>query len=211
MSTMTTSEKEILHSYIDSSINYLEFGSGESTIYASSVPTIRSITSVESSAQFVNDNLMPNPVIANALSAGKLSFHIVDIGEIVAWGKPKDNSKNKLWPNYSLSAFCRKSDYDLFLIDGRFRVACTLNCILNSQSNCTIIIHDFWNRPEYHILLRFLITTDRIDTLGVFKRKDAVNLEQIQSLIKKYQYLPVDKTTAYRIKEKLTKCFSKRT
>jgi hypothetical protein len=40
-SSMTNAEKEKLYSYIDLSINYLEFGSGESTIYAASVPKIK--------------------------------------------------------------------------------------------------------------------------------------------------------------------------
>ena len=67
MSTFTNNEKEVLQAHIDSSINYLEFGSGESTIYASSVPTIKTITSVESSEQFVNERLKHNSAIESAL------------------------------------------------------------------------------------------------------------------------------------------------
>jgi hypothetical protein len=210
MSSMTNAEKEMLYSYIDLSINYLEFGSGESTIYASSVPKIKTITSVESSEQYINENLKHNTAIASALSTGKLSFHCVDIGETIAYGEPKDMSKRHLWPNYSLSVFYQKSEHDLVLVDGRFRIACTLNCVLNSPSNCTILIHDFWNRPEYHVVLKFLKIVDRVDTLGVFKKGDRVNICQIQSLIETYQYLPRDKTISYKIKEKLTKHFSGR-
>lgn len=190
MSTMTSAEKEVLHSYIASSLNYLEFGSGESTIYASSVPTVKTITSVESSEQFLNENLKKNPAVARALLTGKLSFHVVDIGEIGYWGYPIDLSRKHLWPNYSHSVFQQKNDYDLFLVDGRFRVACTLNCILNSPDICPIIIHDFWDRPEYHVVLQFLNTTHKVDTLGVFEKKDVVEIDQIKSLIERYQYSP---------------------
>jgi hypothetical protein len=209
MSTYTNAEKKKLYSYIDASINYLEFGSGESTIYASSVPTIKTITSVESSKQFVDKHLIHNPAIASTLSTGRLSFHFVDIGETIDFGHPKDTSKKHLWPNYSLSVFNQKSEHDLFLVDGRFRVACTLNCILNSPSNCTILFHDFWNRPKYHVVLKFLTIEDKVDTLGVFKKKKLVNRDLIKSLIQTYQYLPEDDiTTAHKIKAKPTRFFS---
>lgn len=187
---MTKDEMKLLHSYIDSSNHYLEFGSGESTIYASNVPTIKTIDSVESSDIFINENLKPNAVIANAISAGKLVFHIIDIGETTAWGLPINESKRHLWPNYSLSIFSQKSNHDLVLVDGRFRVACTLNCILNTPENCKIIIHDFWKRPAYHIVLEYLDVQNRFDTLGVFTRKRDIDSGDLQALIKEYQYLP---------------------
>lgn len=203
MPNLTNAEKKMLYSYIDSSINYLEFGAGENTIYAASVPTIKTITSVESSKNYVKRNLQNNAAIAQALLTEKLSFHIVDIGDTRVWGYPKETSKKHLWPNYSRSVFHQKSEHDVCLVDGRFRVACSLNCILNSPDNCTILIHDFWNRPHYHVVLKFLTIEDRVDTLGVFKIKKVLKQGQIQSLIKKYQYLPGDKTMAYMIKEKL--------
>lgn len=175
---------------MDSSTNYLEFGAGESTIYASSAPMIKTIDSVESSQKYIDENLKPNVEIAKAIAMKKLQFHIVDIGETIAWGYPKDESKKHLWPNYSLSIFSQKKFYDLVLVDGRFRVACTLNCILSTPENCTIIIHDFWNRPQYHIVLKYLRVKDKIDTLGVFSKESNINLQELQSLIKESQYLP---------------------
>lgn len=207
MSTMTDAEKKMLYSYIGASTNYLEFGSGESTVYASSVPTIKIITSVESSEQFIDEHLKNNADIVDAVTTGKLSFHIVDIGETRNWGYPKDETKKHLWPNYSLSAFRQKTDYDLFFIDGRFRVACTLNCILNSSKNSTILIHDFYGRPEYNVVLNFLNTVDKADTLGVFKKKEGIDLEKVQSLIKIYQYLPKDRTVLDKIKRESAKLF----
>lgn len=200
--TMTIGEKETLYSYIAKSTHYLEFGAGESTVYASSVPTLKTITSVESSEQFVNDQLMHKPAIANALATAKLSFHFVDIGETVAWGYPKNNLKKHLWPNYALSVFRQKSNHDVILVDGRFRVACTLNAVLNAPDDCTILIHDFWNRPEYYVVLRFLKIAGNVDTLGIFKKADNLNLNELQAMIRIYQYLPGDKTALYLMKEK---------
>jgi hypothetical protein len=209
--TMTKGELELLHSHIDSSTHYLEFGSGESTIYASRSSRVQTIVSVESSQEYIDGNLKPNQDINTALSTGKLRFHRIDIGETVHWGYPKDKSKMHLWPNYSLSVFSEKKDFDLVLIDGRFRVACTLNTLLNTPDNCLIMIHDFWNRPEYHIVLKFLNIKERIDTLGIFTKKNNVNQQEIESLIKKYQYFPDDKTLLFRITNKANKLFRKYT
>ncbi|MDO9104355.1 MAG: hypothetical protein Q7U57_05280 [Methylovulum sp.] len=188
--TMTTDELDILHAHLDSSTQFLEFGAGASTLYAASVPSIKRIDSVESSESYINENLKPNPLIADALSAGKLLFHVIDIGRTSFWGYPAGFCKKHQWPNYSLSIFSRKSEHDLVLIDGRFRVACTLNCILNTPPNCKIIIHDFWNRPDYHIVLPFLETKDKADTLGLFAKKEGIDYGKVTSLIGKYQYQP---------------------
>lgn len=187
---MSKETLEVLHACMDSSTHYLEFGAGESTLYAAKAPRIKSIDSVESSEEYVKENLASNPAILHALSTGKLRFHIIDIGETREWGYPKDQSKKHLWPNYSLSVFSGKSDHDLVLVDGRFRVACALSSILNTSENCTIVIHDFWDRPEYHILLKFLEVRTRARSLGVFDKKRDVDPETLRSLLKKYQYLP---------------------
>ncbi|MDP2904347.1 MAG: hypothetical protein Q8N96_14775 [Methylovulum sp.] len=188
--TMTTDELDILHTHINASTRFLEFGAGASTLYAASVPGIKQIDSVESSESYINENLKHHPAISDALSAGKLLFHVIDIGKTSLWGYPTGFCKKHQWPNYSLSIFSRKSEHDLVLIDGRFRVACTLNCILNTPSNCKIIIHDFWNRSDYHIVLPFLETKAKADTLGLFAKKEGIDHRKIKSLIEKYQYKP---------------------
>lgn len=195
--TMTKDELQMLHYYIDSSKNYLEFGSGESTIYASKSPMIKTIDSVESSQKYIDDNLKPNADIVMALSANKLRFHVINIGETIDWGFPKDKSKKHLWPDYSRSVFSENRNYDLVLVDGRFRVACTLNCLLHTPDNCTIIIHDY--RPHYHIVLRFLEIKDRVDTLGVFSKKHNIDMQKVESLIKVFQYLPGDIPLLYKM------------
>jgi len=188
--TMTADELSILHTQMNSATRFLEFGAGASTLYAASVPTIQQIDSVESSESFINENLKPNPVISEAISAGKLFFHVIDIGRTWLWGYPMGLCKKHQWPNYSLSIFSKKSEHDLVLIDGRFRVACTLNCILKTPEDCKIIIHDFWNRSDYKIVLPFLETKAKADTLGLFEKKEGIDRDKIKAMIEKYQYLP---------------------
>ena len=71
----------------------------------------------------------------------------------------------------------------------------------------------FFNLSETngHVVLKFLTIQDRVDTLGVFKKKERVNVSQIKSLIQTYQYLPGDtQSKAEKIKSKLTRLFSGR-
>jgi hypothetical protein len=194
--TMTQAELDLLHARIDACTGYLEFGSGASTVYAAGRPSIRRIDSVESSAEFIDQRVRPEPAVSAAEAEGRLFFHIVDIGRTVDWGSPADDQKRHLWPNYPLSIFARPSEHDLVLVDGRFRVACTLASILSTPPGSTIMIHDFWIRPEYHVVLRFLDVQARADTLAVFSRKPNLDTRQVQAMLARYQYQPGDRPPA---------------
>ena len=61
--TMTKNELEVFHKYVDQSEHYLEFGAGASTIYACSVQSVKSVYSVESSEQYISENLRTDPNI----------------------------------------------------------------------------------------------------------------------------------------------------
>ena len=78
------------------------------------------------------------------------------------------------------------------MIDGRFRVACTLKTISECYKNrdLEILIHDFWDREEYHILLKYLHEVDRADTLGVFVIKTNFDLIAIMKDYDLYKYIP---------------------
>lgn len=190
--TMTQAELDLLHARIDASRNFLEFGAGASTVYAAGRHSIERIDSVESSAEFIDQQVRPHAPVAEAVAAGRLVFHIIDIGATGDWGSPADARSRHLWPNYPLSVFAQPLDHDLVLIDGRFRVACTLASILSTPPGCTIMIHDFWNRPHYHVVLRFLDVQARADTLAVFSKKPGLDARRAQRLLARYQYQPGD-------------------
>ena len=135
---MTPDEINSLQKYLNNATDYLEYGSGNSTLLALSSDNINSITSVESSSAYIAENLLIKEVVSSAIKKGLLNFIIVDIGKTKKWGRPIDSSKAHLWPNYSLIPFLQKKDYDFVLIDGRFRVSCILNCILELPSTATL-------------------------------------------------------------------------
>ena len=174
---MSINERELFRNTIRNSKHYFEFGAGGSTYFACSIPSIISITSVESDTIYINkiQQLCPR---ANILFA--------NIGPTKKWGYPIVNTYN--WSNYYNMWDKRPVEPDTVLIDGRFRVACALTIILTS--NPLIIIHDFLNRTQYHILLDFFDIVKSIDTLVLIKRKNDITTEYINSVLQNYITVP---------------------
>ena len=78
-------------------------------------------------------------------------------------------------------------------MDGRFRVACILQACLKCGDRSRILVHDFFNRPAYFVVLPFLNLVCRVDTFGLFK-PDVRRVKRYRSLIRAYiglfQYQP---------------------
>ena len=100
-----------------------------------------------------------------------------------------EEGKRELWSNYSKSIFEGVlNDYDLVFIDGRFRVACALQVIINCKQDVKIIIHDFNNRPQHHILLEFLEIVDTIDTMALFRVKN-VDFKRVKEVYEEVKFI----------------------
>ena len=190
-------EVEFLQAHLSSSRRYLEFGAGTSTVMAANTASLESIDTVESSKPFIEE-LLRGPEVAQAVAAGRLHLHAIDVGPTGAWGRPTDPASRHLWPDYSSRVFAESSGWDLVLIDGRFRVACCLNSLLHTGPECRILIHDFWWRKEYFVVLEFLDVVDRINSFVSLRRKKDVDTKKVAKLLRKYQYLPLDKTMFQR-------------
>jgi len=209
--TMTSKERSLLHAHMANCKKFLEFGAGDSTVHVAGVESIVRVDSVESSPEYVERNLMPDASVRRAVDSGKLTFHFVDIGKTKKWGYPRDVSKKKLWPDYSANIFSLHRDFDLVLVDGRFRVACTLNSILGTPDDCTIIIHDFWNRKRggSHLVLEFLEVVERTHTMAVLTKKPGSDVARITKFIDLYKYNPHDKSLYHDIRYGLAASLSR--
>ncbi|MFG1417586.1 glycosyltransferase family 2 protein [Xanthobacter sp. V0B-10] len=173
---MSDPEREMFQRALEGVENFLEFGAGGSTALAARTG-VKRIVSVESDVQWL-DLLAQRPEIA---AVDFTALHI-DIGPTGAWGMPSDPAAAPKWPAYYQAVWNKLSwQPDLVLVDGRFRVACTLATILNCAPETRIVIHDFWNRPQYHVVLRHLDTLERIDTLGVFRAKPTLVVKDLVS------------------------------
>jgi hypothetical protein len=197
---MSEKERVLLEGSLVKSTHYLEYGSGGSTLLACSVLCIRKIHSVESDSDFIND-LSENNSITEGLKNKRLEFFYVDIGKTGKWGMPVDKKHMHLWPLYPLKPFNAgsKTSYDLVFIDGRFRVACALAVALENPS-CTVLIHDYFKRPQYWILEKFYEIESRADTMVKFRIKKNIDPDLLAKLFCKFCYMPSDKRGIYRVK-----------
>lgn len=182
---LSDTERKFLVNNIKDAKKYLEFGSGGSTYIALTQTNIPNILSVESDKNWIK-HLETFDVITQ--NKERLNFLHIDIGKTGDWGMPVEMDKKELWPNFSEQPFKSKKDWDVILIDGRFRVACALQAILNSKKNVKILMHDFNNRPEYHDILRFLDIVDTADTMCMFKIKDNYDKQAVVDLYNTFKY-----------------------
>jgi hypothetical protein len=186
-STMTAKELAVLVDSLGRSHRYLEFGIGNSTRLACQSESIQRIDVVESSAQYASTITSMYPDLQLAQESGKLYLHLVNIGPTRVWGFPVNDSHREVWKHYPEIVHELEGGWDTALIDGRFRVACVANLLLRVDSHCQILIHDFWNRNLYHVVLNYLDVVRSVDTLGVFRKRSTCGEEELKQLCIRYQ------------------------
>lgn len=186
MPHMTENETILFERYVKQATHYFEFGSGGSSKLVARNNT--TVYGVESDKNWIN--------ILCKETGQRCKVSWVDIGPTKEWGYPVDNTYKDKFPLYSEAILQHQNSFDLILVDGRFRVACTLNAIIHTltvqrQINQTFIfIHDFWDRPNYHSVLEFLDIVDKADTAGVFKLKDKIDLVRVHMTLDKFKFIP---------------------
>lgn len=188
---MSRDEKSFFDETVRNSSHYLEFGLGGSTLRAIQKSKAK-IYTVESSSEWINQ--MRKYLILRYAEHKRLHIFPVDIGPTRDWGYPEPDNDKNLFEAYSSSIFesIDPENIDLALVDGRFRVACTLKIILSCHGNkqLRILIHDFWNRPQYHVVLRYLDVVERVDSMGKFMIKNDVDIRSIQNDYEAYKFNP---------------------
>jgi hypothetical protein len=156
----------------------LEFGSGGSTLFfASCAEKVVSIESDKKYSEIVNNEIIKRNLQAKAMVLYSNIGPTKSFGQPIEFLKPLYKFKYK---NYIESYF--RSDREVLepqvvFIDGRFRVWCAIECCKRIKHNFTIILDDYFSRPEYHILEKligpalpfsgdtamFRINTDQLD------------------------------------------------
>ncbi len=188
---MSDDEKKLFTESIRHSRGFLEFGLGGSTLRTLQKSKAR-IFSVESSDDWIEYMRGYRPIRSSENK--RLVIHHVDIGPTREWGRPVSDEQRHLFPAYSSSIFdvIDSAEIDTAIVDGRFRVACTLKIILECHTNpdFRILIHDFWNREKYHLVLKYLDVVDRVDTLALFAIKPGNDLDEIAREYENFQFNP---------------------
>lgn len=188
---MSDGERAIFDQAIKTSRHYLEFGLGGSTLRALQKSKAK-IYTVESSPEWIDS--MRKYVVVRFSQNRRLFIFPVHIGPLRGWGYPASKDFKQFFEKYSSSVFesIDGVPIDLVLVDGRFRVACALKTILAYHENrgIKIMIHDFWNRPHYHIVLQYLEPIERADTLGMFSIKKNLELQSVARDYEAYKFNP---------------------
>ena len=182
---MSQKEYDLFISYVEHSEIYTEFGTGGSTFVASNKVKTK-ILSIDSSVEWLD-------LVRNACGDSRLKpdLHFVDIGPTGDWGRPIDEATKPRWPNYhdSIWRIPEASKADLFMIDGRFRVACFAQVILHCSPDAILCFHDFASRPPYHRVLEIAEELVSAEDISFFRpRRDARELAT--KILDEYRFDP---------------------
>lgn len=164
---MSVAELQLFESLLRCSGHYMEFGAGGSTCLAAELVG-SSVVSVDSSAAWLAT------VQAHcAERQTRLTPHLIhaDIGPLGEWGRPEGTGSKAAWPGYHARHWREPAvlGADLYMVDGRFRVACFMQIVLHCEPDALIAIHDFASRPHYQVVRAVGREIARAEDLSVFQ------------------------------------------
>lgn len=176
---MQPSEQDLLKRAISNASSMFEWGMGSSTMIAHYL-NISRLTSVDSSQHWVQK-------IKTTLGHRAYKLIYADIGRVKMWGVPVDSSYKAAWPNYSAHVDAETGSFDIYLVDGRFRVACASLALKHGHSRSLVLVHD-WKRSKYHVLLDVAEVVANIQNLVVLKRRLSITDNDLLALWHRYKY-----------------------
>lgn len=171
---------------LKASRSYLEFGSGGSTFLAASLG--KDFVTVESDRYFLGSVERKIRSSGHSLDFSRQRLIHVDIGLTEAWGVPvlqkPTPARVDRWRRYFTSPWEEMPANfapDLVLVDGRFRVACTLEATrrLADRSDWTILFDDYAGRPHYQIVEEFLDVRQMMGRMAVFGPRSGIEQERL--------------------------------
>ncbi|WBV44044.1 hypothetical protein [Pseudoroseomonas cervicalis] len=186
---MSATEQALFASLLRCSDAYFEFGCGGSTYLA--VQSVRhSVVSVESDPAWIAQV----EAACAALPAPRATLETirVDIGPTGAWGRPVGTAHRRRWPDYHRQPIRHPAAHsaDLYLVDGRFRVACFLQVLLHAPPQALVMLHDYASRPHYHAIEAVAREVARAEDLSVFQPRRGVTRRSLRGLLARYRLEP---------------------
>eukprot|EP00127_Corallochytrium_limacisporum_P006990 Clim_evm44s239 gene=Clim_evmTU44s239 len=193
---LNDADRSLLGKYYSHIDSLLEWGVGESTEIAAYYGVPR-YTGVDASETWLSH--------FRSITPSHFTFVWTDIGPIKSWGYPIDLEATPKFPRYSLGPLAMESDsFEVYFVNGRFRVACTLASFLHaslhgkSEDEYHVIVHDFRDRrSQYGVLLE---VADRVEgccgedahneKMIVLRKKKHVTDATIRKLWEQYKAIP---------------------
>lgn len=163
---------------------YAEYGCGLSTQYVLDNTTIP-VISIDSSNEWVGI------VKERSKNSNRLYIHCANVGAVGDWGRPIGYQKRSNFQEYTNWIWEQNITPDTILIDGRFRVACFLTCLLKAPKDTKIIFDDYTNRPEYHLVEEFLPVKEVCGRQALFIVSSQLENQEIKisNLLEKFRYV----------------------
>lgn len=186
---MLPNEIALFDSILSNTRRYVEWGSGNSTLFVALNYRLEGMVTIETNEALV-DELKRDPYLSKLAVRGKLELIHANIGHTVEWGWPSNRD-----PTLAVGAMwqdlCEKlpEDIDTVLIDGRYRIPAVLLSLM-LWPEATFLFHDFTNRTHYHNLCEYIDIQEVCDTLIVFKAKKSVKSSQIFRAFIANQFIP---------------------
>jgi hypothetical protein len=182
---MSDKENDLFLAFLRNSKKYVEFGTGGSTFVASRHVS-QSIISVDSSVEWLDK-------VRSACVGGIVEPKLihVDIGPTGDWGYPIDQSTQSTWGRYHETVWDleESKEADLYMIDGRFRVACFAQVVKNGDSKSIIGFHDFASRKKYHCVHEIAREIATVEDMSFFQSRNGVQ-EIATNIIEEYKWRP---------------------
>lgn len=183
---MTPAETRMFQDLLGTAGYYLEYGSGGSTL-AAVKSRVKHIVSMETDRAWL-DRLKENQEIGAAIKASRLTFRHIDVGPVGEWGIPRGETKLRSWPQYASDPFLSTElNFDIILVDGRFRMHCLLAIVNCATPDTRVLLHDYHYRHAYTLADKYFDTLERVESSILLKiRRDinrrALYLDLINSL-----------------------------
>ena len=175
---------------------YLEFGIGNSTLFALDHQNLGCVKGIESSKEWF-EMVVKDPSISAAMAKGRLEMVHVNIGPTKDFGWPEGDSHRAKWKEYSSQTFSscgQAAQHRVVLVDGRFRVACFLKMLKSMApedlKRTQILIHDY-DRQKYHDIEKFAELVESHGRLALFHgKKPGVSEVHLQEMILHFENEP---------------------
>ncbi len=178
----------LLISRIGAAKHYLEYGSGASSFIAARQGA--RFTSVETD-RFYLKAVQRKIEEAGLSDASRQRFIHADIGLTEYWGAPLFKTPTPArvarWRSYPNAPWTQSAPKpDFVLIDGRFRVACTLTAIKHlGEGDWELWLDDYQGRDHYRVVERFATLERMSSVTAIFRMRKGIDPAALDAEIKK--------------------------
>mmetsp|Transcript_33789 Transcript_33789/g.69434 ORF Transcript_33789/g.69434 Transcript_33789/m.69434 type:complete len:288 (-) Transcript_33789:274-1137(-) len=175
---LVDNDRIMLAKYYSGANSVFEWGLGESSYIAGHLNVTR-YSGVDSDANWVS--------AARDKCPSHFRLYFADIGKTESWGNPVEKLPKTIY-DYVLSPLhLELCPFDVYMVDGRFRVACALMALLHASRHdhdATILMHDYTGKRKNYLSMERVCDVVEFSgsKLVALKRKPDVTDEAIYEM-----------------------------